>query len=190
LVALTLQLKIDLYNPFMTKPQILPLLLLPFLAGIVSCSQQNSTRLDYQMGEKVPLGPLTYNVIQTSWKNEIGDGFKVRSPQQRFLLISLSVTNGGGKEIALPLLSLESERGQTINETENVEGIPNGIGILRTVAPAQTLQGNILFDTGLASYRLRLTDGGEPGSEKVAWVNIPLHMDIDTGVQAPIPGGR
>jgi hypothetical protein len=174
----------------MTKSEFLPLLLLPLLAGIVSCGQQNSTRLDYEMGEKVPLGPLTYNVIQTTWKTDLGDALKTRSPQQRFLLISISVTNGGGKEIALPLLSLENDRGQTINESENMDGVPNPIGILRTVGPAQTLQGTILFDTGLASYRLRLTDGGEPGSEKVAWVNIPLRMDVDTGVQAPIPGAR
>lgn len=171
----------------MTKSEILPLLFLPLLVGLVSCSQENSTRLDYQMGEKIPLGPLTYNVIQTAWKNELGDGFKIRSPQQRFLLITISVTNGGGKEIALPLLSLESERGQTITESENAEGVPGAIGILRTVAPAQTLQGTLLFDTGLATYRLKLTDGGEPGSEKIAWVNIPLRMDVDTGVQAPIP---
>jgi len=172
----------------MLKSEILPLLLLPFIAGLVSCGQQSSTRLDYQMGEKVALGPLTYNVVQTTWKNDLGDGFKIRSPQQRFLLVSLSVTNGGGKEIALPLLSLEGERGQTITELENMDGVPNPIGILRTVAPAQTLQGTILFDTGLASYRLRLTDGNEPGTERVAWVNIPLRMDVDTGVQTPIPG--
>jgi Domain of unknown function (DUF4352) len=174
----------------MSKSETLVALLLPMLLVAGGCNKETSTRLDYQMGEKILLGPLTYNVIQSTWKNELGEGFKIRSPQQRFLLIMVSVTNGGGKEVALPLFSLENDRGQSIPESENPEGVPNGIGILRTVAPAQTLQGNLLFDTGLASYKLKLTDGGEPGAEKNAWVAIPLRMDVDTGVQAPIPGGK
>ncbi len=55
----------------MTKSEILPLLFLPLLVGLVSCSHENSTRLDYQMGEKIPLGPLTYNIVQNSVEERI-----------------------------------------------------------------------------------------------------------------------
>lgn len=139
------------------------------------------------MGEKIQLGPFTYNVIQTAWRSQLGEGFKIRSPQQRFLLISISVTNGSGKDVALPLFKLENDRGVSTTELDNSEGVPNGLGILRSVAPAETLQGALLFDVPLSAYRLQLTDGGEPGSEKVAWVDIPLRMDVDTDVQAPLP---
>jgi hypothetical protein len=162
--------------------------LLPLVFGLAGCSQQNSTRIDYQMGEKITLGPLTYNIVQDAWKTQLGEGFKIRTPQQRFLLVSITATNGGGKQVALPLLTIENSQGQSFSESENAEGVPNPIGILRTVDPAQTLQGTLLFDVALASYKLRLTDGGEPGSEKTAYVEIPLHMDVETGVQPPLPG--
>src|ERR1700722_12835349 len=152
---------IDLKN--MRKSEIFGALVLPLCLVFSGCSQQNSTRLDYQMGEQIPVGPLTYNVIQSTWSNQLGEGFKIRSPQQRFLLVSISVTNGGGKEVALPLFKLENYRGESIPESDNPEGVPNGIGILRSVTPAQTLQGALLFDVPLAAYKLILTDGGEPG---------------------------
>jgi hypothetical protein len=177
---------IDLKN--MRKSEILAVLFSLLCLTLSGCNQQNSSRLDFQMGEKIPLGPLTYNVIQSAWRNQLGEGFKIRSPQQRFLLIGISITNGGGKEVALPLFKLEDERGQSITESDNPQDVPNGIGILRSIAPAQTLQGNLLFDVPLASYKLMLTDGGEPGLEKTASVNIPLRMDVDSGVQAPTPG--
>jgi hypothetical protein len=158
----------------------------PALLLLSGCgSQQNSLQIPYKMGEKVKLGTLTYNVVEATWADQLGDGFKIRTPQQRFLLVNISVTNGGGKEVALPLLSLEDEHGKTITESENPEGVPNGIGILRVVAPAQTLQGSLLFDVPLDTYKLRLTDGGEPGSEKFAMVDIPLRMQGDS-IQAPV----
>lgn len=140
------------------------------------------------MGEKVALGPLTYTVIQTSWKNQLGEGFKVRTPQHRFLLVNIAVTNGGGKEVALPLFKLEDDHGMFITELDNTEGVPDSIGILRSVTPAQTLQGSLLFDVPLSAYKLQLTDGGEPGTEKIASVAIPLVLDVDPSVQGPAAG--
>jgi hypothetical protein len=171
----------------MTKSGMLLALCLPLFLLASSCGEQNGTKLSYQMGEKISLGPFTYNVIQTSWRTQLGEGFKVRSPQQRFLLISVSVTNGGGKEVALPLFKLENEKGVSVTESDNLEGVPNSLGILRSVAPAETLQGALLFDVPLSSYKLHLTDGGEPGSEKIATVEIPLRMEVDSDVQAPLP---
>jgi len=159
--------------------------LVPALLLLTGCSQQNSIQLTYKMGEKVSLGTLTYNVVEATWATQLGEGFKVRTPQKRFLIVNISVTNGGGKEVALPLLSLEDTQGQLISESENSEGVPGGMGILRIVNPAQTLQGGMLFDVPLASYKLRLTDGGEPGSEKFAFVEIPLRMQGDN-IQAPV----
>ena len=139
------------------------------------------------MGEKVAVGPLTYNVIESTWRSQLGDAFRVRSPQQRFLLLTVSVTNGGGNDVSVPLLSLENSAGQDILESDNGEGVDNWFGLLRNISPVQTQQGRLVFDVPLSSYRLRLTDGGEPGSEKYAWVTIPLRMDVDSELQAPVP---
>jgi hypothetical protein len=140
---------------------------------------------EYPMGEKVTIGPLTYNVIETAWRSQLGSEFKIRIPQQRFLMITISATNGGGKDVSVPLLTLENQNGDTFRELDNGEGVDGWFGFLRTISPAQTQQGRIIFDVPLTSYKLRLTDGGDPATEKYAWVNIDLHMDQDMSVEAP-----
>jgi hypothetical protein len=156
-----------------------------FLAG---CNHTSVGPADHAMGEKVGVGPLTYTVIETNWSSQLGDGFKIRSPQQRFLAITLSITNGGGSDASIPLLSLDSSDGMSYVETDNGDGLDNWLGLIRTISPAQTMEGKILFDVPLGSYRLRLTDGAGAGAERYSWVSIPLRLDVDTGVQTPTPG--
>ena len=172
----------------MSRRYLFPLLPVACLVFLGGCTPQPVTQSEYLMGEKVPVGPLTYTVVETVWKSQLGQMLKIRVPQKRFLLITLSVTNGGGHEVSVPLLQLEDANGKTYTESDNGEGVDNWFGILRNLNPAETLQGRLLFDVPLTSFRLRLTDAGEPGSEKYAWVPIPLRMDIDTTVQAPEPG--
>lgn len=138
------------------------------------------------MGDRINLGPLTYNVIESAWKNQLGNEFKMRIPDQRYLLLTVSVTNGGGRDISVPLLTLESQDGKIYTESDNGEGVDQWFGLLRTLNPAQTQQGRLLFDVPLGTYRLRLTNGGDPGVEKSAWVVIPLRMDPDT-FSTPLP---
>lgn len=166
---------------FFLIPMVAVCLVLP------GCGAKQANRIDYQMGERVAVGPLTYNVVETTWRSQLGEGFKLRFPQERFLLITISVTNGGGAEISVPLLTLEGQNNRTFPELDNGEGVDNWFGILRTLTPAQTQQGHLVFDVPLSSYRLRLTDGSSPGREKYAWVEIPLRMDTDTGVEPPNP---
>jgi hypothetical protein len=155
---------------------------------LTACAnKQNSLRIDYPMGERVTLGPLTYNVIETAWRSQLGSDFKLRIPQQRYLMITISVTNGGGHEVSVPLLTLEGQNGQSILESDNGEGVDNWFGLLRTLSPAQTQQGRILFDAPLSSYKLRLNDGGDSGAERNAWVQIPLHMESDSAIDSPTP---
>ena len=160
------------------------------LAGLLAgCGNRADNFVqDHAMGEKVAVGPLVYNVIENNWSSQLGDGFKIRSPQQRFMTITLSITNGGAGDIAVPLFNLQNSDGQIFPESDNGDNVENWMGLLRDVGPAQTLEGRILFDVPLASYKLRLTDGGGPGAEKYGWVTIPLRMDTDTGIQTPTPG--
>jgi Domain of unknown function (DUF4352) len=176
----------------MVKSLALPtlcLLTLALVAGLplAGCKKQASDQINFQMGERVIAGPMTYNVIQTAWRTQLGDMFKLRVPERRFLLITLSATNGGGHPMSVPFLTLEGPNGQEYKELENGNGIDNWFGLLREIAPAETRQGNLVFDVPLGSYRLRLTDGGEPGTEKFVWVEIPLRMDTDSTVDMPLP---
>ena len=153
---------------------------------LTGCNKQNSVQINFQMGDRITAGPVVYNVIQTMWRTQMGDIFKTRVPENRFLMITLSATNGGGKEVSIPLLTLEGDN-KEYRELENGDGVNNWFGLIRTISPAETRQGNIVFDVPLTSYRLRLTDGGEPGTEKFVWVDIPLRLDTDTSIEVPGP---
>ena len=163
------------------------LLLLPILL-LAGCQREEDQRLTFAMGERVSNGPLTYVIVESSWASQLGDTFQARVPQNRFLMISLSVTNGGGAPISLPLLNLEDGNGKVYQELSDGSGVTNWIGILRTIDPGQTQQGRVLFDVPLTSFNLRLPNDGEPGYEKFAMVDIPLHIDSDE-IVSPLPGG-
>ena len=138
------------------------------------------------MGERVPIGQMTYSIIESSWRTQLGESFRTRSPENRFLLINVSVTNGTGKDVSIPLLTLEGTNSQTYREVPNGEGVDNWFGLLRTISPGQTQQGNVLFDVPLTSYKLRVPDVADEASEKYASVQIPLRLDPDLPIQSPI----
>jgi len=154
--------------------------------GLVGCAHENSGKVEYGIGEKVVLGPLTYTVIDSASKTQLGDLLKLRLPQQRFLLLQLSVSNNSASEVSIPLLQLENYNEQSYTESDSGEGIDKWFGLLRTIRPKETEQGQILFDAPLASYRLRVTDGAGPGAEKYSWIAIPLRIDVES--QPPVPG--
>ena len=155
---------------------------------LAGCKKADSQQTNFQMGERVIATPMVYNVVQTVWRTQLGNLFKVRVPEQRFLLISLSATNNGSKPVAVPFFTLEGSNREEYRELQTGDGVDNWFGLLREIAPGETRVGNIAFDVPLASYRLRLTNGGEPGSERLVWVDIPLRIDTDTGVNVPVPG--
>lgn len=137
------------------------------------------------MGEKAPLGGLTYTVVETTWKTQLGQTFNIRVPQRRFLEITLSVTNGGGKELSIPLMQIEDSNGKMYLESDDGTGVDNWFGLLRNLKPAETQQGRLLFDVPLTSYRLKVTDAGEPGAEQFSYITIPLRLDVDQPIRGP-----
>ena len=139
------------------------------------------------MGERATNGPLIYTVIDTTWRAQLGEGFQIRLPQNRFLMITLSVTNGGGNEVSLPLFSIEDGSGKSYLEAENGAGVDGWFGLLRSLPPAQTQQGRIMFDVPLSSYKIKLPNGSPSGEEQFISVQIPLRIDGDSTVQAPLP---
>jgi hypothetical protein len=154
-----------------------------FLGG---CQKAQESRSQFAMGERVPVGQMTYSVIESAWRTQLGESFKIRTPEQRFLLVKISVTNGTGKDVSIPLLTLEGNNGQMYREIADGEGVDNWFGLLRTISPGQTQQGNVLFDVPLTSFKLRVPDINETGFEGYAVVDIPLRMDSDLPIQSPI----
>jgi len=173
----------------MTKPFCWFTLLGLAVLLVSGCSRTPETRTDYSMGERVQVGQMTYVIVESAWRAQLGESFRVRSPEQRFLLIKISVTNGTGKDVSIPLLTLKGANGQTYSELSNGEGVDSWFGLLRTISPGQTQQGNMVFDVPLTSYKLRVPDVADAGLERYVSVQIPLRLDPDLPIQSPTAPG-
>lgn len=147
--------------------------------SLPSCSPRDKKEIrTYPMGERVRLGHLIYTVFETQWLTHLGEGAAARVPQQRFFLVRLSITNAGSSDAISPTLSLIDDSGQTKDELANGEGVPNWTGQVRQIKPAESAQGNVVFDVAPAHYKLRIADENE---QNVGLVDIPLSF----GVEAP-----
>jgi hypothetical protein len=171
----------------MIRKMSVPFVLALAVSLLSGCRSLVATRTEYQMGDKVPAGPLTYNVVEKVWRSQLGEDFQLRVPENRFLLITVAATNSAGGEVSVPLLQLEAPDGKVYREIENGEGVDNWFGIVRTLAPQQTQQGRILFDVPLGAYRLRLSDG-DSATGHFTYVQIPLQIDDEPPPAAPLPG--
>lgn len=125
----------------------------------------------YSMGERAAVGHIVYVVFETQWLTHIGAGADARIPQNRFFLVRLSAVNSLGSDIIVPNFRIEDDSGNTYPELSSGEGVSQYIGYLRSVKPAESVQGNALFDAPPGHYKMRITD--ETG-EKVAYIDIPL----------------
>lgn len=143
----------------------------------VACGQKKQPETAYRMGEPVTVGPLTYTVLETEWRTELGEGIQQKIPKHRFLLLRLSISNTSKQAAASPLLHLEDTAGQAHRELTDVQAVPNWLGLLRLVAPGASLSGTIVFDVPPADYRLRVASGGDPEFERTALIEVPLRLD-------------
>lgn len=156
------------------------------LSGCSSESGSYPVR-EYRMGDRIELGRLIYNVFEAHWVTHLGEQPSTRVPNSRFLLLRVSVVNSGGAPISVPPLQLVDDAGATHSEVSDGEQVPNWIGILREVKPADSLQGNVLFDVNPAHYKLRVTDESE---ERAGLINIPLQFQPETpDVPTPVLQG-
>ena len=131
----------------------------------------------YTLGERVQLGHIVYQVFETQWMTHLGEGSDARVPQQRFFLVRLSAVNSAGADVSVPGLTIQDDSGNTYNEISDGAGVPQWIGYLRSVKPAESAQGNALFDAPPRHYKLKITD---EDNEKTAFVDIPLSFGAET----------
>jgi hypothetical protein len=132
------------------------------LAASTACSPAAPPEShSHRMGERVSVGPLVYNVFEAQWKAQLGQGADARVPKDRFFLIRFSVV---------------ADNGQTYAELSDGDQVPQWTGYLRHVKPAETLQGNVVFDVPPKHYLLRLTD---ENSQTSSDIDIPLNFSSE-----------
>jgi hypothetical protein len=160
------------------------------LCLLVACSGGNRQAEDrvHPMGERVGVGPLLYTVLHAEWLDHIGEPPASRLPQHRFLAIRLTVTNGGAATQVVPTMVLEAPDGKRYNELADAEGLPQWLGSLRMLKPAETDRGAVVFDVPPGGYRLRLTGEAPGGEEVTALVDIPYSVPL--APPASVPGER
>ncbi len=146
--------------------------------GTAGCSSGSKYDVrTYRLGERVQLGNLIYNVYDSQWMTQLGDAPTPRIPDQRYFLVRVSVTNAGPSDVMVPVMSVSDENGANYTELSTGDNVPQWIGLLRRVKPAESLQGNIVFDCPPRSYKLRVSDETE---NKTALVEIPLTFGSET----------
>ena len=172
---------------------LVPLALLCAAAILIGCSSSsggNSIVPNYSMGERAQAGQLIFTVFENRWLPQLGTESNARIPTNRFFLVRLSIVNSGGNEASVPPLTLIDDGGQRYPEVSEGEGVPQWIGYLRRVKPADTLTGNIVFDVPARHYKLEV---GDEGDDRKALIDIPLSFNVDQvpmtmpGSQAPMP---
>ena len=167
------------------------ILSIPFICiAFWSCSSSASKNRPtiYQAGDKATVGSLVYNITDAERTQQLGeDGPAARTSKDRFYLIRVSVSNSAADEAPIPAMTLVNESGQSYPELSDGAGIPNWLGVVRKVGPAQTESGYVAFDAPITHYRLRLTD---PFDEKEVAIDIPLGFVRDGKIApaTPAPG--
>lgn len=160
---------------------LLPLAMILFL-GACGESASSTDSFLYKMGDKVPVGSIVYTALEAEWRSELGGAEGLpQTPKNRFLLIKVSITNSGGAQTAIPLLTVENAQKESSMEVSEVKNLPNWLGLIRLINPAQTENGYLVFDVPTGAYKLRVTDGKEPGSESTRLIDIPLSLSEPVG---------
>jgi hypothetical protein len=141
----------------------------------------------YNMGERITLGHVVYVVYETQWLTHLGDQPDARVPQNRFFLVRLSAVNASSNDITVPTFSVEDDTGNSYPELSDGANVPQYIGYLRKVRPAESAQGHALFDAPPRHYKLRIKD--EDG-EKSALVDIPLSFTSESPEVPDVAGKK
>ena len=150
------------------------LILVPLCAAcLASCVDHTWEVRTYTLGQKVKLGDLTYLGLETQRFPAFGEGPAARAAQNQFLLVRLSVSNGGNSDAAVPNFNVEDSTGRHFPELTDGAGVPDWIGALRTLAPADTLVGNAVFDVPTGHYTLHILD---EDSQHEARLDLPLNF--------------
>jgi hypothetical protein len=160
--------------------------------GLSACSggKEASVKV-YELGARAEAGHLVYTVFETQWLPQLGSGDSARVPKGRFFLVRLTAVNSGSEAAFIPNMTIQDDQGNTTGELSDGDGVPQWIGYLRKVNPADSISGNVVFDAEPKHYRLRVT--GENG-EKAALVDLPLSFSAEAPQvaipTAPPPDGK
>lgn len=105
------------------------------------------------------LFPLTYDVVDSRILPRLGDdAATARFPQERFYLVQITISNAGKTDAPIPALALVDDDGKVYNELTDGSGVPDWLGLVRSVKAHDHVKGTIVFDAPARHYKLRLSE--------------------------------
>jgi hypothetical protein len=169
-------------------------LALSLILGLAGCSRSGSSGGKiYAMGEAAEAGQISYTVSETQWRDQLDTDLGPRTPQNSFLLVTVTMESRGGDPTHLPLLTLIDASGKEYLEQDKGDGVPQWLGLLRTLEVGSPQSGNLLFDAPRGSYKLRISSGGDVEKEVTALVDLPYKSLTDPprqDLQLPTPPAK
>jgi hypothetical protein len=162
------------------------------LVLIAGCGRSFRSEKTYPAGSTVEVGSLSYSVTHTEWANSLDAERGPRVPTNKFVVLTLSVTNKNSEAVTLPLLSLVDPSGQQYLESDNGEGLSNWLGLFRNIDANGSEGGQIVFDVPPAKgpYKLRVSSGGDVDKEVTALVEVPDEKSSPSSGPLPNPAGQ
>lgn len=139
------------------------------------------------LGAPLAVGQLTYTALETEWRESLDSPQGPRTPKSRFLLVHLTVLNASSEQKAAPLLQLLDANGGVHPEIVEGEGVPEWMGYLRLLPARESRSGRLLFDVPQGSYKLRVSSGGDPESERTALIDLPLQLNSEAPRDSAAP---
>lgn len=166
---------------FVSTPFVLALAAGLLLAG---CGGSGASTVNAKLGEAIALGGIEHTILGAEWRTSIGQGTESRVPSQQFLVLKLAVANKDSATAEIASLRLVAANGQEYEELADGSGLPDWLGLVRSLSPRESRQGTVLFDAPRAVYTLKLTEHTIDGDDaNVALVEIPIRME-----DSAIPG--
>jgi len=149
--------------------------------GLADCASGPPKLRVANLGERIELGHIIYSVFDTQWLTKVGEGVDTKVPENRYFVIRLSAANSSNAPIMVPAMTLTDDAGRTYQELADAQFIPQWLGALREVKPAEAAQGNIVFDAPPQHYRLKVSDEDE---QQAVLIDIPLSLGSELPVTA------
>ncbi len=163
-----------------SMPRIASIAVLGALVTLVSCSEFGTPSRQglYRMGDRAEAGALVYTVLEADWQPQLGEGASARVPRNSFLMLRVSITNGGVQSASIPQMRLIGPGGESYQELTDGTGVQQWLGIVRSLRPADTMVGRVLFDVPRADYRLEVGDDAfDPEQKATALIEVPLRFE-------------
>jgi hypothetical protein len=113
----------------------------------------------HRLGESISVGYWTYRCSSADWRSSIGSEYTRQYPDASFLVVNLGIRNNDRTASVLPPLKLVDAQGREYEESSKGIFLQKSFGMLKSVNPGVTSDGDVVFDVPQGQYMLKVSGG-------------------------------